>query len=205
MSKFGREKLDAAGAQKRRPSRRFHGRVVHEDGRTCDWPGCEQPGEFKAAASAPRRSDEPPQWNWYCLEHVRAHNERWNYFESLSPEDYAKARNGHPSWDRQTYPFQMNPDDLANLKMRDGLGIFSSDPRFARFRSATDKSGKPMASETIKAFAVLGLSENASMEDIKTRYKALLKQYHPDANGGDRRGEKRMQAVIAAYHQLMES
>ncbi|MEM1021877.1 MAG: DnaJ domain-containing protein, partial [Pseudomonadota bacterium] len=38
----------------------------------------------------------------------------------------------------------------------------------------------------------------------KKRYKILLKRYHPDANGGDRRGEKKMQAVIAAYHRLMD-
>ncbi|MEM6684130.1 MAG: hypothetical protein AAF607_17985, partial [Pseudomonadota bacterium] len=98
MSKSRREKA-ASGAKKqpaRRVQGRFHGRVVHEDGRICDWPGCTKPGEFKAAKNTPRRSDEPPSWNWYCLEHVREHNARWNYFDSLSEEDYHRARQGHP-------------------------------------------------------------------------------------------------------------
>lgn len=209
MSRSRTEKASSAKRGKtngpRKPSGRFHGRVVHADGRQCDWPNCNEAGEFKAAKNAQRRSDEPPQWHWYCLEHVREHNERWNYFDALSPEDYQRARHTHPSWDGPTYPFRMNPEDIANLRMKDSLGVFSGDARFSRFTSARGSDGKPLSAAALKALTTLGLTENASSQDIKTRYKALLKQYHPDANGGDRRGEKRMQAVIAAYHQLMDA
>lgn len=209
MTRSRTEKASKAGSAKsqppKRPSSRFHGRVVHADGRQCEWPNCTEAGEFKAAKNAQRRSDEPPQWQWYCLEHVREHNERWNYFDALGPDDFKRAHQTHPSWDGPTFPFRMNPEDLANLRMKDTTGIFSGDPRFSRFTSAPSRDGKPLSADAMKALATLGLPENASSEDIKTRYKALLKQYHPDANGGDRRGEKRMQAVIAAYHQLMDA
>ncbi|MEO0411894.1 MAG: J domain-containing protein [Pseudomonadota bacterium] len=193
-----------SGKNGKRPSNRYHGRVEHSDGRICDWPGCKEAGEFKAPKQAARRSDEPPQWHWFCLEHVREHNESWNYFDALSPEDHASARQAHPSWDGPTFPFRMNPEELASLRMKDMHGIFSSDGRFHRFAESPGHAGRPLSNVQSRALSTLGLTETASVEDIKKRYKVLLKQYHPDANGGDRTGEKKMQAVIAAYHQLMD-
>ncbi|MEM7570498.1 MAG: DnaJ domain-containing protein [Pseudomonadota bacterium] len=178
--------------------------MEHSDGRQCDWPGCTEPGEFKAPKNASRRSDEPPQWYWFCLKHVREHNESWNYFDTISPEHYAKERQAHPSWDGPTFPFRMNPEDLASLKMKDAHGIFKSDPRFRRFAESPHSGRRPVNAQQAMALATLDLDENASEADVKRQYKALLKRYHPDANGGDRRGEKKMQSVIAAYHVLMD-
>lgn len=189
---------------KKRPSNRYHGRIEHADGRLCDWPGCKEPGEFKAPIQGTQNGDGPPQWRWFCLEHVREYNEKWNYFDSLSPEEFANVKQAHPSWDGPTFPFRMNPDDLAALKMKDTHGIFQGDGRFRRFADSPRGAQRPRSSEEAMALSTLGLPESASGDDIKKRYKALLKQYHPDANGGDRKGEKKMQAVISAYHQLMD-
>ena len=51
-----------------------------------------------------------------------------------------------------------------------------------------------------QALAVLGLPPNATKQQIKRRYRALAKQYHPD-RGGDQR---QMQRIIAAYELLMK-
>ena len=40
---------------------------------------------------------------------------------------------------------------------------------------------------------------------IKARYKELVKRLHPDANGGDRSSETRLQDVIVAYKTLMSA
>ncbi len=56
-----------------------------------------------------------------------------------------------------------------------------------------------------KAFETLGLAANASPEDIKSRYKELVKKHHPDANGGDRGSEERFRAVIQAYQLLKQA
>jgi DnaJ-class molecular chaperone len=37
---------------------------------------------------------------------------------------------------------------------------------------------------------------------VKARYKQLVKQVHPDANGGDRSYEDRLREVINAYNTL---
>ena len=61
------------------------------------------------------------------------------------------------------------------------------------------------------AFEVLGLSKNASLEEVKARYKGLVRQYHPDILMG--RGEskevierstKKLQEINEAYGRLKE-
>ena len=51
-------------------------------------------------------------------------------------------------------------------------------------------------------FKVLGVSRDASDEEIKTAYRRLAKKYHPDLNPGDAEAAKKMQQVNAAYEQI---
>jgi molecular chaperone DnaJ len=48
-------------------------------------------------------------------------------------------------------------------------------------------------------YRVLGVSDTASQKDIKTAYRKLSRQYHPDANPGDKAAEERFKEVSAAY------
>ena len=51
-------------------------------------------------------------------------------------------------------------------------------------------------------YKVLGVSRDASDEEIKRAYRRLAKQYHPDRNPGDAEAAKKMQEVNAAYEQI---
>ena len=51
-------------------------------------------------------------------------------------------------------------------------------------------------------YKVLGVSPDASDEDIKRAYRRLAKKYHPDLNPGDQEAARRMQEVNAAYEQI---
>ena len=50
-----------------------------------------------------------------------------------------------------------------------------------------------------RALFRLGLDETATGDDIKKRYKTLVKRLHPDANGGSRANEDKLREVIRAY------
>ncbi len=51
-------------------------------------------------------------------------------------------------------------------------------------------------------YKVLGVSPNASDEEVKQAYRRLAKKYHPDLNPGDTEAAKKMQEVNAAYEQI---
>ena len=55
------------------------------------------------------------------------------------------------------------------------------------------------------ALDTLHLAHNATLIEIKARYKELVKRFHPDANGGDRGAEERLKQVIKAYGVLRAS
>ena len=51
-------------------------------------------------------------------------------------------------------------------------------------------------------YATLGVSQNASIEDIKKAYKKLARENHPDLNPGDLEAEKKFKEVSEAHSVL---
>ncbi len=189
------------------PRDRFHGRVRHERPRACGWPDCAEAGEFKAPRPG---SSADGDYQWFCLAHVRAFNEAYDFFRNLTPEEVVAFQAGHPSWDRKTWPFASNGGGFgraSDLHMVDPLDILSGQPRFTRYASSPPemRNGVPVKPQDAAALKVLGLPVSATPRQIKQRYKTLVRQYHPDSNGGDRSQEALLHKVIEAYTHLTKS
>jgi DnaJ-class molecular chaperone len=58
--------------------------------------------------------------------------------------------------------------------------------------------------ETKDPYKVLGLSREASQDDIQRAHRKLVRKYHPDANPEDPRAEERFKEVQHAYEVLSD-
>ena len=179
---------------------RMHGRVEGARAR-CAIPGCTGPGEYKAPLQA-ASFDGPGTWRFLCLDHVREHNVKYNYFDGMSADEIYRAQSPLGGWERPSRQFATNgadppprwsdfDDPLEAIAGRFGPSVQSSNSRFSKSER--------------RALSVLGLGEDADRHRLRQRYSALVRRYHPDKNGGDRSREGRLGEVIEAYQLLRKS
>ena len=177
---------------------RMHGRV--EGARAnCAVPGCAAPGEYKAPLAA-ANFDGPGEWRFLCLDHVREHNARYNYFEGMSADEIQNAQSPLAGWERPSRRFAANGADPPPQwsDFHDPLDAISG--RFGHIRQSQKQSR--FSRQEQRALSVLGLGEDADRHAIRQRYSNLVRRYHPDKNGGDRSHEGRLGEVIEAYQLL---
>ena len=189
--------------KKDRPNSRFHGRV-EGTGRRCDEPGCDAAGEFRAPPpeGATHGFEGPRPYRWFCLDHVRAFNAGYNFFNGMSADEIHDAQRPFSGWERETRAFATSGADRPPswADFTDPLDAIGA--RFRRHAQPERQDGRPLSGDDRKALGVLGLTTDVDRRGLRQRYAELVRKYHPDRNGGDRSHEKRLQEVIAAYTQL---
>jgi len=182
-------------------------------GPVCEWHGCKE----KSTNKAPKgRGNDKDYWN-YCLKHAREYNQSYNFFAGMNDAAVLAfqkdALTGHrPTWKMgaNTAGKKGKGSAAADLEgAADPFSMFSELNGRGRWRpgpggaagEAKPETRKVMNAER-KALQVMGLGPDATLEIVKAKYKALVKQHHPDANGGDRSTEDRLIEIIKAYNYL---
>ncbi|MFM6932720.1 MAG: J domain-containing protein [Novosphingobium sp.] len=184
---------------------RFHGRI-YGSGRPCDWPGCNEDGEFRAPGERPSGFDGPGAYRWFCLDHVREFNARYDAFAGMSAEEIWQAQSPIAGWERETRAFRPTAGIDSAPRWADFADPLEAITGRARARKpAQRKDGRAVTGEEREAFGTLGLAIDADRRDLRSRYSEMVRQYHPDRNDGDRSFEARLQRVVEAYQLLRRS
>ena len=176
--------------------------------RQCDHPGCLR----VAVARAPKARDMLHEHYWFCQPHAAEYNRNWNFFAGMSERAMRRRQQeelftgGRPTWQMKASRFSR---EAASAAHKFGKGEGYRDP-FNLFgknggRPSPEPEGRAMGKIERNALADLDLDGNADGPKIRGRYTELVRRLHPDANGGDRSGEHKLQRVIKAYQTLRKA
>ena len=167
--------------------------------RACDHPEC-----LKAAtARAPKSRDMLNEHYWFCQPHAAEYNRNWNFFAGMSEGEVRRRQQeelftgGRPTWEMKAGRMSR---EAAAFAARFGKGEGYRDP----YNLFGKNGGRPTPEADDRR---IGKIERAALSDldldagvdgpaIRARYTELVRRLHPDANGGDRAGETRLQRVI---------
>jgi hypothetical protein len=210
-------KLDSKYFDSIRISRRGSGAAdkhAHQVKGGCQWKGCEKPATHKA----PKGRGRDGEYINLCIEHVRQYNATYNYFDGMTDAEVGNfqkdALTGHrPTWKVGANAWASGSEEnLAKAESRvRGTGSARAAGAFAKWRhKRAETEAEPTARRVLKplekkSLDVLHLGDKATREEIKTRFKELVKQHHPDANGGDTRSEEKLREIIQAYNYLKQA
>jgi len=176
--------------------------------RACDHPGCRRAAE----ARAPKSREMLNEHYWFCQPHAADYNRNWDFFAGMSEGQVRKTQQdemftgGRPTWEMKAGRFSR---EAASFTAKFGRGEGYRDPFNLFGRGGARPAPEPEAPKLGKiernALAELDLEAGVEAAAIRARYTELLRRLHPDANGGDRAGEQRLQKVIRAYQSLRKA
>ncbi len=179
------------------------------EGRPCQHPFCDEPGEFRAPGSRVASFDGPGEWRWFCLEHVRAFNAGYDWFEGMSADEILEAQSPVAGWGRQSriYRADAGADGVPRwADFDDPLDAIGARAAEIRKRAAGNNSNwHRFAPREREALNEMGLGGDTDRRTLRRRYSELVRRYHPDRNGGDRSHESRLRRVVEAYQVLRKS
>lgn len=140
---------------------------------------------------------------------MREFNARYDYFEGMSSEEIFEAQSPLHGWasSRQAFRPDAGVDDVPRwADFSDPLEAISARAK-ARVRERHQRmqgSCRFSVSEQ-HALTTLGLDPDADRTALRRRYTALVRQFHPDHNGGDRSREAKLRQVVEAYQLLRKA
>jgi DnaJ-domain-containing protein 1 len=170
---------------------------LHTRERACDSPGCTGEGLYRA----PKSRHELRNYHWFCLDHVREYNKSWNFCAGMSEAELEAMVRRDTTWERETIPLSQWAKHEERLK--DAAAAFAAGETL-KSGAEWKKNEKKREPDTPEAAALrlLGLTPPVDYAAIRVRYIELVKQNHPDANGGDKAAEERLKEINQALQIL---
>jgi hypothetical protein len=185
--------LDEYGGTHAKKDRYRHRNGAYEE--SCEAKGCTSSGIHRAPKSTSTSGyADTNEWHWFCLEHVRQYNAKWNYYDQMGETEINNEWHSDMSWQRPSWSFGNSP--AKQPVFEDPFGIFTEN------RSSTKTPEHTPQSDEMQALALLGLGYPYTQQDLRHKYHALVKKFHPDLNSGCKESEEKIKQINQAYHLL---
>lgn len=201
----------SAKQKKARRGRSMSG-AVETSQQQCQHLGCNERGQYRA----PRSADQLDDYLWFCQKHVRDYNLKWNFLQGRNVDDIEQQYRSDRVWNRETRPFshtRNNNKDPAWKRHginhpRDMLGDNATqNPGTEGTGSASNMHRRHKINHPTvqRALRILHADGSWTLEQIRKQYKSLVKDLHPDMNGGDRTEEEQLTQVVWAWQTIQTS
>lgn len=200
---FGFDMSVSSAKKKRSRGRRGMSGAIETSNKVCEHEGCEEAGKYRA----PRSPDHLDEFLWFCKDHVREYNLKWNFFNGSTEEDLAAQMEKDKVWERETKPFKKSVEERAwaRLGVEDAHQVLGENATRNPGRAEAGTGTRRLPPTERRALEILEAKDTWTKVEIRKAYKGLIKILHPDMNGGDRSDEERLQEVVWAWDQVKES
>lgn len=199
---FGFDMSVSSDKKKRTRGKRGMSGASETSTRACEHDGCKEHAQYRA----PKSPDVLDDFLWFCKDHVREYNLKWNFFNNATESELEEQINKDRVWERETKPLRKKGEEARAWSR---LGI--DDPHQVLGGNATQNPGRSITGTRQlpptdrKAINILEAKDHWTKAELRKQYKSLIKVLHPDLNGGDRSQEEQLQEVVWAWDQIKKS
>tara|TARA_Y100000996_G_scaffold397727_1_gene365069 strand:- start:17 stop:601 length:585 start_codon:yes stop_codon:yes gene_type:complete len=168
----------------------------------CDSENCNEKGEYRAPKSRIRLNE----YFYFCLKHIKEYNKSWDFYKGLTVNQIELSMRKDTVWDRPSWPLKGDPNkvlDQINEFISNDYNLFKKDKDFIEFdkNRLEDVSLTP---EQNKALQLFGLKLPVNLEELKKKYKKLVKIFHPDVNDNNKEAENKFKEINESYKLLLK-
>jgi len=158
-------------------------------------PGCTGHGEHRAPKDRSLKDHY-----WFCFDHVKDYNAAWDYFSGMARDEMEEHIVNSLYGDRPTWRHDVDGAMADTLRRAawQTYNFTNKEPPKDKTDNRRTSSLNPNTPE-FEALSIMGLEPPITLDGIKTRYKELAKQYHPDLNQGDKKAEELLKSINMAY------
>ena len=155
----------------------------------CDKVDCNEKGKFKA----PKSRILLNEYYFFCLEHIKEYNKSWDFYKGLSVDQIENSMREDIIWNRPSWPLKGNyhkvMDQINNFFNEEINDLNPNERKNKYFRNKL--LDENLTKDESKALSTFNLDLPLTLDKIKKTYKKLVKIFHPDVNGNDKKAEEK--------------
>ena len=135
---------------------------------------------------------------YYCITcgNIKEYNKKWNYFSDMSADEIEEFIENDIIGHRKTKKIGTN--DVNYFEKISKI----SEQMFSGMNNLEKLNMHPSfySSKYLNALATLGMDKKeSSLEDIKSKFKKIVKELHPDTVGLNEENKEKLTKVLEAY------